>query len=379
MSIKHYHALLALLLSWQCVADVEQQRLPLLREAYPALYQQYAPLHNALAHNLASTPTEHTWSHMMQASEQLWKDATTAIQHNDSYDDRPLYWARLRIEKQLADYAAAHQWSDTQYTRYWQLVEETSRGRTDIHFKPNIDKRILLTGFDPFFLDRHLNQSNPSGVVALLLDGTTLTYQGITAQIETVLVPVRFADFDDGTIESLLTPMMASGEVDMVLTVSMGREAFDLEHFPAKNRSANAPDNLNHYTGATQTAPKPPALAGAPLNGPEFVEFSLLWQAMQQAKGAYPIHDNRALRTLSGKTTANTLAELEGEVSVQGSGGGYLSNEISYRSIVVRNQVAPTLPVGHIHTPRISQFDAKTNQAITEQVIEMIKLSLPSI
>lgn len=359
-------------------ADVEQERLNTLQTSHPKLLETFHTLDLALQHNLAKSNGP-VWSLLLQSGEQLWQDATNQIVQSDSFDDRPLYWARLRLEKQLADYAAANSWRDEKYASHWQLLEETSRGRTDIQFAEDVDKRILLTGFDPFFLDRHIDQSNPSGVVAMLLDGKVIEYQGVRAQIETVLVPVRFADFDQGSIEALLEPVMASGEIDMVVTVSMGRDAFDLEHFPAKNRSARAPDNLNVFTGASKTNPLPPLLNEQPIDGPEFVGFSLPYQAMMQAEGAFAINDNRSLKTVSGKQQADSLEELAGEISVSGSGGGYLSNEISYRSILLRNRVAPQLSVGHIHTPRIAAFEPETNRKIVEQVTEMLRLALPQI
>ena len=358
--------------------DVEQRRLPKLKAEFPQLYHQFEAIQQALSVNLSNS-TGDPWSPLLQAGEQLWHRAVEQIKSSQSYDDRPLYWARLRLEKQLAKYAEQQGWQDAQYQHYWQLLEETSRGRTDIQFPADVDKRILLTGFDPFFLDRHIEQSNPSGVVAMLLDGEIIEYKGIKAQIETVLVPVRFADFDRGTIEALLEPIMASGDVDMVVTVSMGRSDFDLEHFPGKNRSADAPDNLNVYTGANKEQPIAPAFKSGMLAGPEFVEYSLPYSAMMDAHGAFKIHDNREIQTLSGKTEASTLAELADEISVSGSGGGYLSNEISYRSIVVRDRVAPKLPVGHIHTPRIKAFEPETNKAIKEQTVEMLKRALTEI
>ncbi len=56
----------------------------------------------------------------------------------------------------------------------WQL-ELLTRGQKDIHFDKSSNKKILLTGFDPFFLDRNIDQRNPSGVVALALDGRLIT------------------------------------------------------------------------------------------------------------------------------------------------------------------------------------------------------------
>lgn len=151
--------------------------------------------------------------------------------------------------------------------------ELLTRGQSDIDFNRNADIKILLTGFDPFFLDRDIKQSNPSGVSALYFDDVYMSVEGITIEIETVIVPVRFADFNQGMIETILTPYVKRGGVDMIATVSMGREQFDLEHFPGLRRSAKAPDNLNIYTGANDTNPLVPQLNDAPLKGPEFWPF----------------------------------------------------------------------------------------------------------
>ena len=102
-----------------------------------------------------------------------------------------------------------------------------------------------------------------------------------------------------------------------------------------------------------------------------------------KAKGPYKINDNRGVTVLINNEPkdiiANSLSELLDKVAVQGGGGGYLSNEISYRSIVLRNKLGSTIPTGHIHTPRISDFNAKTNQAIVEQIKAMLVLSLTEI
>ena len=82
---------------------------------------------------------------------------------------------------------------------------------------------------------------------------------------------------------------------------------------------------------------------------------------------------------MSGKRTAINLVQLATETSVQGSGGGYLSNEVSYRSIVLRNKLNASLPVGHIHTPRIKAFEPATSKKIVEQIKQMLSLSLTEI
>ena len=298
----------------------------------------------------------------------LWRDAKQSFNQSKDYDDRPLYWARLQLSKALRSSTAFAKLLANQQQKLLWTLELQSRGQADIVFDKKTDKKILLTGFDPFFLDRHIDQSNPSGVVALSLDDLVLSIDGKTAEIEVLIVPVRFHDFDQGMIEELLTPYIEDQSVDMVLTVSMGRENFDLERYPALRRSANAPDNLNVLTGATKTNPLVPKLTSATLLGPEFVEFSLPITAMQKGEGNYLVNDNRKVSTLSGgEFNAQALADITKQISVSGSGGGYLSNEISYRSIVLRDRFNPTLPVGHIHTPRIKAFDQKVLIDIVNQ------------
>jgi pyrrolidone-carboxylate peptidase len=236
-----------------------------------------------------------------------------------------------------------------------------------------------LTGFDPFLLDRNIEQSNPSGVAAQMLDGLVIEHAGITAEINTVIVPVRFVDFDQGFIEKTLAPFYALNSVDMVVTVSMGREDFDLERFPGKRRSASAPGNLNIYSGGSKENPVISQLYNRPLPGPEFVEFSLPVAHMLKAEGKFKINDNHQVTTLEKTFQPSSLIELKDAIAVEGSGGGYLSNEISYRSIRLKNQLDSSIPTGHIHTPRIKQFEPETNRAIIEQIVKMLELALPSL
>jgi len=322
---------------------------------------------------------------MNQVGDELWQYSKQKAQSGEIVDDRPLYWTRLAIHSFIK--SSKHHFTLTELESLLEVFEESSRGYSDMGYVKKTDKRILLTGFDPFLLDRNLKQSNPSGLAALLLDGTVIEYnqdgKKITAELNTAMVPVRYKDFEQGEIESLLAPYYALNSVDMIATISMGRSDFDLEHFPGLRRSATAPDNVNVYTGANKTNPLVPSLLSAPLEGDEFVLFSLPYQAMMKAKGQYKINDNRGVTILeSGKAediTANDLTELSDKVSVQGGGGGYLSNEISYRSIVLRNRLGSTIPTGHIHTPRISGFDAEVNQKIISQIEAMLVEALAEI
>ncbi|MBA6390792.1 hypothetical protein H4J38_08390 [Colwellia sp. BRX10-3] len=303
----------------------------------------------------------------------LWLDQKKSFNQLNDFDDRPLYWARLQMSKALRTAKAFGELFPNQQRKLLWTFELLSRGQKDVKFDKKADKKILLTGFDPFFLDRHIDQSNPSGVVALSLDDLVVSIEGQTAEIEVLIVPVRFADFDQGMIEELLAPYIQNKSVDMVLTISMGRENFDLERFPALRRSANAPDNLNVLTGATKNNPIVPKLNNSALQGPEFVEFSLPISSMLKGAGKYQVNDNRTISTLSGGTfNGKALSDIVKQTSVSGSGGGYLSNEISYRSILLRDQYNLTLPVGHIHTPKIKAFDQQALMNIVNQAKSII-------
>ncbi|MCL2917911.1 hypothetical protein [Shewanella litorisediminis] len=364
----------------QANLDVEELRLPKANSDLGGVANRYQGLIDGLKDKLAAGNEEKAVTQAMAYQGiRLWQQAVRDVQ-SGHMDDRSLYWARLAMRASLKQDKAGYAIVPWQRDILVRAVETASRGFSDIHFGEDVQIRILLTGFDPFFLDRNIGQSNPSGITALMLDGYKFKVGGKQAQIETVMIPVRFADFDQGMIESLLTPFYRKRSIDAVFTVSMGRDDFDLERFPGRNRSAEAPDNLNVLTGATKTQPIAPMLNGKSLNGDEFVEFSLPVTAMQAAPGNYKVNDNHRVTTLGrGTFEATSLAELQEAISVEGSGGGYLSNEISYRAVLLRDQFGLKLPVGHIHTPKVAGYDAQTGRAIAEQVRAMVELAAATL
>ena len=109
------------------------------------------------------------------------------------------------------------------------------------------------------------------------------------------------------------------------------------------------------------------------------MQSSLPIAAMQKAVGDYPINDRRVVTTLEKTFAADSLEQLTWATAVRGGGGGYLSNEISYRSIRLRNKLGSTVPTGHIHTPRVPDFDKQVLKKIAAQVVEMLTLALPQI
>ncbi|MCH4292957.1 hypothetical protein MJ923_01400 [Shewanella sp. 3B26] len=360
--------------------DVEELRVDKAKAEFPDVANRYQGLVTGLQEKLAAGNEEKQVTQMTAAQGiRLWQQAVRDVQ-SGNIDDRSLYWARLAMRSHLKTSPAGYNIVPWQRDILVRAVETASRGFSDINFGDDVQIRILLTGFDPFFLDRNIQQSNPSGITALMLDGYKFKVGGKQAQIETVMIPVRFADFDQGMIESLLTPFYRKRSINAVFTVSMGRDDFDLERFPGRNRSAEAPDNLNVFTGASKSRPIAPMLNGKTLNGDEFVEFSLPASVMQAAPGSYKINDNHKVTTLSkGSFEARSLSELYNETSVEGSGGGYLSNEISYRAVLLRDQFGLKIPVGHIHTPKVAGYDAEAGKAIAEQVRAMVELAASTL
>lgn len=317
-------------------------------------------------------------------AQQLWLDATNKMQTSSTFDDRPLYWARLTMSKVMRSSSSSFSPSTEQLNALLALFERGSRGRSDLEYKEKTHKKILLTGFDPFLLDRNIDQSNPSGIAALQLDGQIITYKGVSAEINTVMIPVRYQDFDDGLIEELLSPYYALNNIDMIVTVSMGRKDFDLERFPGKRRSVTAPDNANVLSGGTRQSPIIPKLHNKPLPGKEFVLFSLPVEQLKQVQSPYKVIDNHKVTSIAKSQQPNAiepkaLSQFDGHIAVSGSGGGYLSNEISYRSIRLKNQLNSTIPTGHIHTPRIQQFEPEVEAKIVKQLRTMLTRSLASI
>jgi pyrrolidone-carboxylate peptidase len=354
-------ALAAPLAAWAADGDVEEARIEAARSALPDLLGDLAPLElpcDAGAERAARL-----------AGRVLWRDAASRV-HRDlegAGDDRPLYWQRLTTLRDARGNCP----------RAIAAFEAASRGFADVIFDAGSEVKVLVTGFDPFLLDRDVTQSNPSGVAALYLDDlrTEVDAGGSrrSVEIQSIVVPVRFQDFDDGLVEREIVPLALRNEVDLLVTISMGREAFDLERFPGRRRSASAPDNRNVLTGGSAERPVLPRLGEAPLAGPEFVESTLPIAAMLAVKGPFEVRDNRVVTTLEeGTFEAASLEALDGRTAVRGGGGGYLSNEISYR-VLNALRAEPDAPrSGHVHTPRIRGHDPASIAAIVRQIEAMI-------
>ncbi|MFB6887843.1 pyroglutamyl peptidase [Kitasatospora sp. NPDC056327] len=302
-------------------------------------------------------------------------------------DDRPLYWARVAMTVRLdrwqpvftADKAALRE-----------RFEDASRGLGDSGFRgrPGV-RRIFVSGFDPFGLDAELRRANPSGSAALQLDGRRVTLaDGTPAEIQAVLFPVRYGDFDRGIVERAFAPKLARGHrsADLITTVSQGYPGlFTLEAWAGRNRSADPyTDNAGVLSGGTRQNP-----ATAPGLGPgaEFIATSLPTGPMTAVQQPFPVKLNTTVTEIPAGASApvdRADGPTPGSRAVNGGGGGYLSNEVAYRTNRLRLEVAPQLPGGHLHTPVLTGLPAEPDRltgpefeqneaAITGEVLDILR------
>ncbi|MEU7072447.1 pyroglutamyl peptidase [Streptomyces narbonensis] len=276
-------------------------------------------------------------------------------------DDRPLYWSRLALSRALRAWQPGFRVTEEGRARLLDRLERSSRGQDSIRYPAGKGvKRVLLTGFDPFTLDRDVRISNPSGATALALDGTWLrTADGSLARVETAVFPVRWADFADGTVERTLLPHLP--KVDLFTTVSQGRPGrFDIERTNGAWRGG-FPDNEN--LSRTETVP-----VADPATQPQWTSTTLPYAAITAAStGRFPVYDNTSVTELpAGSDTPVVRPDgpTPGSAARAGGGGNYLSNEIAYRATLLRDRLGLTrLPGGHVHTPVLQFGPGNTDPA----------------
>ncbi|MFJ6566494.1 pyroglutamyl peptidase [Streptomyces sp. NPDC091292] len=290
-------------------------------------------------------------------------------------DDRPLYWARLAMSRELRQWEPEFGLTDARRERLLDALETTSRGQDTIRFPKAKQqakqqakglKRILVTGFDPFTLDRDVRISNPSGASALALDGTVIRTAHGPARIETAVFPVRWQDFADGEVERTLRPYL--GKVALFTTISQGRVGrFDVERTNGAWRGGFA-DNEN--VERRETVP-----VSEPATQPQWTTTTLPYAEMvAAATGPFPVYDNTSVTEIpAGGTTPVVRPDgpTEGSTARAGGGGDYLSNEIAYRATLLRDRLGlrDRLPGGHLHTP-VLEFGAGNTDPATGAVTD---------
>lgn len=313
------------------------------------------------------------------SGERLWSAATHRAQTPQqppalpATDDRGLYWARISMAKALRQWTPRSGLSGADRARLIKSFEYASRGITSSRFSPGV-RRVLVTGFDPFTLDRDIRIGNPSGANALTLDGVRWRIGGQRVEVQTVVFPVRYADFDQGMVEDALAPHYRPGRqrADLVITASQGRTGiFDLEVFNGRRRSVSSiGDNNNIWGGGTIQAP---VVAPGMPPGPEWLTSSLPVTPMA-AVGVAPFVtriNTSVLEIPAGGTEPVRRPDgpTPGSIASEGAGGGYLSNEVAYRNTLQRDLLHPAMPAGHLHVPVLS-FDPANTTAITDPTYE---------
>lgn len=316
----------------------------------------------------------------------LWDDAvarahgTPAPGQLPASDDRGLYWARISLTKALRQWTPSFPLSDAERAGLLHSFEYASRGITTADFDPGV-RHVVVTGFDPFTLDQDIRIGNPSGSDALSLDGTRWTINGQTVEIQTMIFPVRYADFDQGMVEDALSKYYKDGpdKADLVLTSSQGRVGqFDIEAFNGARRDVNTlGDNNNVWGGGSPTAP----LKFPGIDGPEFIPTSLPKEAMASTDVApWRVRINTTVVEIRPGDTGYTISPngpTPGSIAVEGTGGGYLSNEIAYRNTLLRDELDPSTPAGHLHVP-VLFFDSANKTRITDPTYEANRASVVS-
>ncbi|GGX01533.1 pyroglutamyl-peptidase I family protein [Streptomyces chryseus] len=277
-------------------------------------------------------------------------------------DDRPLYWARLAMTRELRRWQAPFGLPDAARAKLLDRLERSSRGQDSIRFPPGKGvKRVLVTGFDPFTLDRDVRISNPSGATALALDGTVVRTADGPARIETAVFPVRWQDFADGTVERALRPHLP--HLDLFTTVSQGRVGrIDVERHNGAWRGGFG-DNEN--VSRTGTVP-----VDDPASQPQWTTTTLPYREIVAADtGRFPVYDNTSVTEVPAGASAPVVrpdGPTPGSAARAGGGGDYLSNEIAYRATLLRDRLGlPALPGGHVHTP-VLQFGAGNTSEVSD-------------
>lgn len=311
--------------------------------------------------DLCATSTAAAVGFVQQRGQRLWDTATQLARAGAaSGDDRPLYWARLGMVVALRQWVPPNALRPDEIDELVRQLEFTSRGMASVSFT-GTGKRAFISGFDPFGLDARFGptailNSNESGASVLRLDGQSMP--GV--QVQAVIFPVRYREFDAGLVEAVYGPML-SGGADIAMSISEGvnnsRGDFELEVFNGRNRSTGPdfPDNEDSDPPGTFNAPEPPLVIAA---GPQFTTSSLKVDVIDRA--AFTAVDRHIweIRTQGQAPVRSDTGPTAGSTSVEGGGGGFLSNEIAYRVTRLRDTLGSTVPAGHLHVPGGDGSDA---------------------
>ncbi len=336
----------------------------------------------------------------------FWEQARIIAQRQGNTDDRPLYWTRLRMRQMLRNFNPGTRFSMSTAQREQLILgfENASRGMPTgngrLAWIPGV-KKILISGFDPFNLatnDAGSNRnSNASGAAVLALDGKVIRASNspdLYGQIQGVVLPVTFNYFDQGNVERFFGPYIkGDNPVDMVMTISQGRDEFELEEHASRFRNPLHDDNENELGGSAVLS-----------DGPEFIDSSLPRARMRRdaLNRDHAIPEEREYLGYDAKGNKVSSSNQRhrrppaGLSARKGSGGDFLSNEVFYRTSLLRisGLNERTVKVGHLHIPVIRRYANERNNnpdvltprmmdqarnEIIEKVKDLIVAALPEL
>lgn len=404
-------------------------------------FDRYGP---ALVDSLCRTRNLRSAQRLVeQRGERLWRAAVARAQEKGrvrgslpTSDDRPLYWARLQATAALRQWEPRFRLSIDQRDSLVTAFDKAARGMDDIRFPVGKTKRVIVSGFDPYTLDggdqgtapgsvgNNIRHGNPSGAVALALDGTTYRAPNGTRQVvQAYTLPVNYTEFEAGYLEDTVGPWMRPGprRVDASVTVSQaGGSQFNLEQWNARYHGVS-PGNDNSQPcrtvdGVPQLAINNPGCNtqvvrrwGGTLgfdlrNPPQWTSATLPFGAMIAANTGSDVprppgdtwpdesvafgviwntrftefpdctSPTRVTRNNPPATTYPPAEQptppSEGSCSYSGGGGNYLSNESAYRNTLLRDRFGLDIPAGHIHTPGMQNFDEGDLFKVTDRTFD---------
>ncbi len=316
----------------------------------------------------------------------------------DPYDDRPLYWARTSMSAALRALSSPH--LSTQHQRFGLLhqLDRASRG-IDRALWPEADPaatRVMVSGFDTFQLDVSVRHSNPSGAAALQLDGRRFETPAGPVVVRAVVLPVSYADFDQGVVEDAFGPVLCPGpdRAHLITTLSMtSRGRMDVEKWAANTRGGT-PDNqrAQHFGPVSRASHWP-----QPFDSPDWIETTLPYAAMVDAgTGPWPVVLKQGIREWPAGTFPDPTALRErpdpapGSTAAAGTGGDYLSNESMYRSNRLRQALhAWDVAGGHLHISALEYPDdadvltdpafEADRRAVVDQTVALVEAAATAV
>jgi hypothetical protein len=185
---------------------------------------------------------------------QYAKASIRQVGQNWTNKDGLVYLSRLMMQVILKNHRnITSVFSTGEISDLYDSFEKHSRGldgteKPDFTSYPATDKKILITGFDPYGagFDWQDHNSNPSGNMALALDGTSVLEGGVTGNIRAAVFPVRYKEFDAGWVEAFFMPHIT--DVDIIITFSYrsyhaDATDFQIDRFASDFRYGTLDDN----------------------------------------------------------------------------------------------------------------------------------------